>query len=161
MLTPVQELKIQSKKLLKQSPVSPDLLRLCQNESLQLKHCQRFIARQYGFFDWEHARQVLSCESLNQSNTSAKGYGTFWYRDQCSVLLNHWCRHYEEAKDVLHSEGGYLLPYKKQFVVVKQQYLELLGVDADDPLWSVLGNDWCQGPKEARQALALKRIQKN
>lgn len=159
MITPIEELKIRAKKLLKVSPVPEGLQKLCQGKQtspqpLQLKHCQRYIARQYGFTDWEHARQVLNCET----GLSPIGYGEFWYHPKCTMLLNHWCRDYQEAQQVLAEQGGYLLPYKKQFVVVQKAYLEALGLDADDPLWATLDNNWCQGDQEVRLHLALKRV---
>lgn len=159
MITPVEELKIRAKKLLKTSPQPEALLKLYQGrkttpQPLQLKHCQYYIARQYGFTDWEHTRRVLSLEASSQQ----QDYGEFWYQDQTVTLLNIWCRDYQEALQVLAEQGGYLLPYKKQFLVVQKPYIKMLKMNPEAPLWAALNNNWCQGDPEARQQLALQRI---
>ncbi|OMH38045.1 hypothetical protein [Motiliproteus sp. MSK22-1] len=155
MLSPVEELKIRAKKLLKQEPVDTGLLALSKKNSPQLKHCQLFIARQYGFRDWQHAQHILSCSSAFPT----EDYGRFWYTNQCSTLLNHWCRDYREALAVQQARGGILLPYRTQFVVADRPYLRLMGLDYDDELWGHIDYNWCQGAIETRQTLALQRIQ--
>ena len=156
MLSPVEELKIRAKKLLKQEPVKAELLALSKKESPQLKHCLLYIARQYGFRDWEHARRILSCKST----ALGEDFGRFWYTNQCSTLLNHWCRDSQEAVDVQQKQGGIILPYRTQFVVADRSYLSFMGLDYEDPLWHNIDHNWCLGPIDTRQTLALKRIQK-
>ncbi|OUS32409.1 hypothetical protein A9Q99_01070 [Gammaproteobacteria bacterium 45_16_T64] len=157
MLTPVEELKIQAKRLLKQRFVPSTSLVLSTNGPLQLKHCQLFIARQYGFRDWEHARQVLSCEY----GSLALDCGGFWYARGCAVLLNSWCRDHQEALEVKAKLGGVVLPYKTQFVVANKDYFDAIGLDYEEPLWRELDYDWSSGAKEVRQALALQRVTAN
>jgi hypothetical protein len=115
MLSCIEELKIQAKRLLKQTPSSEALLKLSKGEPAKLKHCQLLIARQYGFNHWDHARLVLSGKSCDD-------YGTFWYKNQCGTLLNHWCKSYKEAYQVQQDSGGTILPYKTQFMVVDRPF---------------------------------------
>jgi len=96
MLSPVEELKVQAKRLFKATPSKAELLVLSKNRIPQLKHSQLFIARHYGFRDWEHARSVLSCEGYRPGADC----GSFWYASQCASLLNHWCASYQEALSV-------------------------------------------------------------
>jgi hypothetical protein len=152
-LTPVAELKIQAKKLLKNDSSNPELLKLAKGEPPKLKHCQLFIARKYGFANWDHVRQVLE-------GNACEDYGSFWYKSQCGTLLNHWCTSHEEAKQVQQENGGTILPYKRQFMVVDKPFLSIVGAEYDDPAWIALNHDWCSGAVEARLALALKRIQR-
>lgn len=186
MTTPIEELKIRAKKLLKTSPVPTDLLKLTrsasrspstptaehptltqdmiQHNAVQLKHCQRYIARQFGFADWEHARRVLSCESYFADHASQgqrqhrQGYGAFWYTSHCTRFLNHWCKDYAEAQKVHQRQGGYLLPYNRQFMVVQRDFIQGLGLDADDPIWQRIDYNWCEGNQSVRQQLAFQRI---
>ncbi|MBB1486196.1 hypothetical protein [Oceanospirillum sediminis] len=206
MTTPIEELKIRAKKLLKTSPAPAGLVQLvsrshvasdtastkrhadlkkaalqdndrqntdqhnaaqqniAEQKVIQLKHCQRYIARQFGFSDWEHARQVLSCESYFAEHgpqgrfDHRQGYGEFWYPGRCTTFLNHWCRDYSEALTVHQQQGGYLLPYKHQFMVVQQDFIQALGLDANDPIWQRIGYNWCEGNQSVRQQLAFQRI---
>lgn len=154
MLSPIEELKIQAKKRLRETPSIPGLFKLSKNNPPKLKHCQLMIARQYGFRDWEHARLILSCESYRPGDDC----GSFWYSNRCTTLLNHWCGSYQDALSVQQELGGIILPYKTQFVVAKRPYLSFIGMDYSDPLWAEIEYSWCCGAVEVRKALALKRI---
>lgn len=112
----------------------------------------RVLARKYGFAHWDHARAVLE-------GKPCKDQGTFWYKDQCMTLLNHWCKNHAEAREVQQQNGGTILPYKTQFMVVDKPFLALIGVAYDEPEWLELAHDWCVGDIKIRQAIALKRIQ--
>lgn len=153
MLSPMSELKVQAKKFLKDPASQASLLILSKGEVPQLKHSQLFIARKYGFNHWDHARVVLTGDAkLGQDQ------GSFWYKNQCATLLNHWCVSHQEAIEVQQSQGGTILPYKKQFVVVDKPFLTMVGVDYDSEHWQTLQHDWCRGEQVHRDALALLRI---
>lgn len=152
MLSPIQELKIQAKKQLKHDSSNPELITLAKGEPIKLRHCQLLIARKYGFSHWDHAKAVLEGQSC-------KNQGTFWYKNQCATLLNHWCKTHDEARQVQQQNGGTILPYKTQFMVVDKPFLTLIGVTQEEPEWLELNHDWCIGDTTHRQALALKRIQ--
>ncbi|WDE12957.1 hypothetical protein [Thalassomonas haliotis] len=150
MLSPIEELKIQAKKHHKAQSNEPDAA-LSSGHPPRLKDSQLVIARKYGFRHWDHAREVLQ-------GKVCRDYGTFWYKPQCSALLNLWCSSYKEAGLQQKNHGGFILPYKNQFLVVEQYYLELLGVDSRDENWPALNFDWCSGDTVKRQQLALQRI---
>ena len=152
MLSPIQELKIQAKKLLKNDSSNPNLIKLAKNDAVKLRHCQLFIARKYGFTSWDHAKAVMEGQPCGDQ-------GTFWYKNQCATLLNHWCSSYDEAHQVQQKSGGTILPYKTQFMVVDKPFLALIGVMHEEPEWLELNHDWCVGNHKQRQAIALKRIQ--
>lgn len=72
-------------------------------------------------------------------------------------FLNQWFASYPEAKSYLQSEGGFLLPFKKQFFICDANYITELGFDADDNDWKLIGYDWAQPDnKEAWQRLYKK-----
>ena len=151
MLSPIEELKIQAKKLLKQPQPPAALLQLAKKDPLKLKHCHLFIARKYGFAHWGHALEVFNGQPCDDR-------GTFWYNNRCATLLNHWCANYQEAVAIQKQQGGTVLPYKKQFMVVDKPFLTIVGVDYDLLEWQLLKHNWCEGDLAARQSLALARI---
>jgi hypothetical protein len=57
-------------------------------------------------------------------------------------FLNHWFANYEEALLHLEAAGGFLFPYKSQFVVVEADVLRNVGLDPDDPDWAAISWNW-------------------
>ncbi len=78
------------------------------------------------------------------------------------AVLSRWFTTYEAARISREAEGGYLLPYRGQFVVTTEEGIRGLGLDPADPDWARIGWDWVQ-PLDAaswerlrdRRALAL------
>jgi hypothetical protein len=73
--------------------------------------------------------------------------GTLMYVARMDAVLNRWFTSYEEARSSRESEGGYLLPYKKQFFVTEGEGIRELGLDPDDADWARIGWDWVR-PKD-------------
>lgn len=70
------------------------------------------------------------------------------------VLLNKWFTSYEEAKDELRNHGGFLLPFKPYFYITTEVGIAELGLNPQDPRWSLMGNDWvCPDHFESRASL--------
>lgn len=89
--------------------------------------------------------------------------GEFWHESSTDVFLSHWCARYDEARKTLEENGGYLLPYKRQFVVVERGFIKALGLDPDDPAWKAVGYDVARPLDSAAyqklvQARAEKRV---
>jgi hypothetical protein len=59
-----------------------------------------------------------------------------------AVFWTHWFARVEEARAHLAAEGGTLLPYRTQFVVVGPDLLAAVGLDPHDPDWDRIGRDW-------------------
>ena len=85
---------------------------------------------------------------------------TNMYVPQMDAVLNRWFVNYEEARASLHEQGGYLLPYKRQFFITEEEGIRTLGLEPEDPDWAKIGWDWVQ-PKssEAWERLKVKREQ--
>lgn len=92
---------------------------------LQLKHCQVVIANELGFADWQSLHTIFSAKAGHSG--AGLDMGTLFYKSACSAFLNQWFTTYDEAKTALDAEH-YLLPYKKQFVLVTAQHIETLGI---------------------------------
>jgi hypothetical protein len=104
---------------------------------IQLRHCLNQAARDAGFAHWEHARAVLGGLAAREDDM-----GTFWHAPRTGVLLNLWLARYEQAQAALAADPqAFLLPYRRQFMVVQADFIEELGVDARHPAWADISHD--------------------
>ena len=120
----------------------------------RLRDCLHDAARAAGFLHWEHARRVLG-------GLAAPGddMGSFWHAPGCNVLLNHWYADFAQAREAHAKSGGFLLPYRRQFVVAQGDFLRELALDPADEAWSALGRDLVSGyGSPAWAALCLRRL---
>jgi len=127
-------------------------------EAWQLRHCLNLVAADAGFDHWEHARQVLSGQAQVGDDV-----GDFWRVDEVGGYTNHWYASYADAKACLmQNRELFLLPYRKQFVLVSLDYLRTSGLDNDSGVWDELQHDLVQSYFSAAwQTLALQRLQKS
>lgn len=118
-----------------------------------LRHSLNEVAREAGFAHWEHARRVLSGAA-----SAGEDFGGFWHAPGCDALLNAWFADYASARAALRG-GRYLLPFRRQFVVVEAAYLRELGLAPADPAWAEVGSDLVAGyGSPAWEALAAQRM---
>ena len=84
--------------------------------------------------------------------------GTLWYQTSLDVFLNRWFANYEDARASLERDGGYLLPYRRQFFVCEADVISVLGLDPNDPDWETIAHDAAQPSDEsAYERLRQKR----
>lgn len=103
----------------------------------RLRDCLNQAARDVGFAHWEHARAVLGGLAAPGSDM-----GTFWHAPRTGILLNLWLARYEQAQAALQADpAAFLLPYRRQFMVVQSHFIEALGVDARHPAWTETSHD--------------------
>jgi hypothetical protein len=121
---------------------------------LRLRDCLHDAARAVGFSHWEHARRVLGGEAA-----AGEDMGSFWHAPRCNTLLNHWYADAQAAR-AAHAKGnGFLLPYRRQFVLVQDEFIRELALDPRDANWSALGRDLVAGYGSAAwQALCAQRV---
>lgn len=120
---------------------------------LQHKHGLWLVALEQGFPTWKQAKAIISGECGNGD------YGTMLYPCGATRFLNQWFASYEEARDQLQKQGGFLLAYRRQFLLVGVGYILYLGLDPADPDWKAIQHDW-MNPKnrEARSRLYAKLV---
>ncbi|HEU4852378.1 MAG TPA: hypothetical protein VFT37_09515 [Telluria sp.] len=120
-----------------------------------LTHCMNLVSARAGFDHWDHARRVLGGEAQ-----AGDDMGTLWYDDACGAITNQWFADYAEALAVFAADASlFLLPYKRQFVLVDRYFIEALGLDASAPEWSEAGRDMVAGYRSAAwDALAHARL---
>lgn len=104
---------------------------------IRLRHCLNQVAREVGFVHWEHARAVLGGLAAREDDM-----GTFWHAPRTGILLNLWLARYEDAHAALKADPrAFLLPYRRQFMVVQADFIEELGMDASHPAWAETAHD--------------------
>ena len=121
--------------------------------AIKRRHCLSTIARELGFDGWPHALAVLQGQE-------AADFGKLLYTGAQSPTLNIWSASYAEARDIRARHGGYLLAYRRHYLIVDEDYIRALGLEAEDPDWDRIGRDWVR-PKdaEARKRLYGKLIE--
>lgn len=153
----LNEVKTQAKKLLKASRIDGDLdekvkislkklaLSSTSLAELKLKHCLTYVSQQLGFDNWHHAQDVLSG---SKKPTSALDMGSFFYPKGAGGFINEWFVDYQQAKNTLNAQqhSKWLLPYKKQFIVVEKNYIDVFQISSKSTfLWAELSNDMVAG----------------
>ena len=116
---------------------------LAWRESIQRKHALDTVAVEAGFASWAALMRAGDDQPSRRPALEAL------FTPISAVFLNHWCRSYDEARALLDREGGYLFPYRAQFVVTAAGLLQARGIDAHDPDWKRIGFDWVR-PADAR-----------
>lgn len=153
MINPIRELKIRAeilqRQLVRRQP--PTLARLrslpefraCSSDELESagprvlrRQCLALLAMELGFSGWRHAKEVIS------GARATSDFGTLLYPRRCGGHLNLWYSRYGEAVIGRRVSGGYLLAYRRDFMVVDRSFIETLGLDPDDSGWRCLGFDW-------------------
>jgi hypothetical protein len=129
---------------------SPQLVSIA--TTLQRRHCLAVIAAELGFRGWPEARRVLTGEG------TVADFGDLLCPRRCGAHVNLWYARYEEAAAVRAERGGYLLAYRRQYLVVDRYYVETLGLDPDDPDWSRLGFDWVRPRDPAARVRLYARL---
>lgn len=81
-------------------------------------------------------------------------FGTLLYPKRCCGYLNLWYSRYDDAAIGRRASGGYLLAYRRQFMVVHASFIETLGLDPDASEWQRLGFDWVR-PLDVRARTRL------
>ena len=119
--------------------------------TLQLKYALQVIATENDYATWSDLKAALdhAAETSPLAEVTdqfyPKGLTTYW---------NIWFAHYSQAKKVLLEGKGYLLPFKNQFFIVEEHFVDSIGIPQTLPEWEAIGNDWAH-PKKVKPWLAL------
>ncbi len=108
-------------------------------ETWKLKDALRVIANEYGCESWQELKNFAESPFKNHMSAGQ---------------LNHWFGDYEEAKEFLELNGGYLLPYQKDYFICSRYFIEGVGINPDDPNWKEIGFDWVV-PQNSRALFKL------
>jgi len=104
-------------------------------DEIRRKHALDVVAIELGHPSWTAlSRAYEIAEPTREPNFE-------WMFAWGAAYLNHWCRSYEEAREVQEREGGFLLRYRQHFVVCPPDFLSARGLDPHDPDWMRSGRD--------------------
>lgn len=118
---------------------------------VQRRHCLTVVAQELGFGSWPALVGML--------RGASDDFGTLLHRHACFAHWNIWSASYEEARAIRAEHGGYLLGYRRQYLVVDEHYIRTLGLDPADPDWEAIGRDWVRPASvEARSRLMAELI---
>ncbi|RMB02631.1 hypothetical protein [Eilatimonas milleporae] len=122
--------------------------------SVRRRHALAAVAGDAGFRGWPHAKAVLSGDPVDD-------FGTALVPHRCMVHWNIWLASYEEAHAIRREKSGFLLAYRKDFVVVDDHFIVTLGLAPEDADWKRMGRDWVHpADAPARDRLYLKLFRK-
>lgn len=119
--------------------------------SLQLKNALQVIASENGYASWNALKAELDAAAETSPLAVPgemfypKGYTTYW---------NIWFAKYSQAKKVLDEGKGYLLPYKHQYFIVEEHFVDSIGIPHTMPEWEAVGRDWIH-PLRVKEWLQL------
>jgi hypothetical protein len=128
----------------------PELRRLhadALRSTVQRRHCLALLARELGLQGWSHLTALWSEREVSD-------YGALFYPPSCGGHWNVWSSSPEEALAIRADHGGYLLPYKHQYVIVEAAFIEDMGVDPNHADWARIERNWIRpGDLAARHRL--------
>ena len=104
--------------------------------NLRHRDCLEAVSAEWGFPGYAEAKAALA------GDAPVEDFGTLLYPRGKGPSLNRWYAHYDDAARDREICAGYLVGYKRQFLVVERDYIESLGLDPDDDDWTAIGFDW-------------------
>jgi len=125
-------------------------------DSIQLKHALAAIAAELGYTSWTACKRRLEVPPNLRLDTE-RFFQSRTGEPMGAAYLNRWFARYDQARASLDAEGGYLFPYRNQFFVCEQGFLDARGIDPAHPDWERIGRDWVQ----PRDREALDRLERS
>ncbi|AFY00209.1 hypothetical protein Bdt_0501 [Bdellovibrio bacteriovorus str. Tiberius] len=114
-------------------------------QDFQLKDAFALIAKTAGFASWNDLKATLE----NQVDFCKKGHSAYW---------KVWYASYDEARAHLDSDGGYLLPYQKDFFICDENFIQWLGLEVTDEDLLKVGRDWAKPLDADAYSRLLKKM---
>jgi hypothetical protein len=125
-------------------------------DSIQLKNALAVIAAELGYPTWTACKRRLEIPANLRVDTE-KYFESRTGKPIGAAYLNRWFARYDEARASLNAEGGYLFPYRHQFFICEQGFLEARGIDPAHPDWERIGRDWVR-PRDQEAFGRLERM---
>ncbi len=120
-------------------------------DALQLKHALSVIALENGYESWAELKSAL--ETAADTSPLAEVKDQF-YPAGSSRFWNNWFASYKKAKEVHAKSGGFMLPFRNQFFICEEGFVNALGLSSSSEEWQMIGFDWVH-PANVRAWLRL------
>ncbi len=111
------------------------------------------LARTLGFQSWAQLKTTFEC-----TEGHIPDFNAFLYPNRCHVFWNIWSADYIEAKAIRQDHGGYLLPFKNQYMIVDDDYIGALTGDGMLSEWQNIGRDWLTEGKDPQARANLATV---
>jgi len=121
---------------------------------LQLKHAMTVISVENGYESWTELKAALENEATTSPLAEVKDQ---FYPMRGAAYWNNWFASYKKAKDVHKQSGGFLLPFRNQFFICEEGFVDELGIPAALPEWKEIGFDWVH-PAHVKAWLRLNEM---
>ncbi|MDX6694911.1 MAG: hypothetical protein QOF02_2514 [Blastocatellia bacterium] len=108
---------------------------------VRLKHALAVVALEHGHASW---RALKESAETSERPSRVVAEGREMYDRALGAFLNRWFATHEEARASLAEQGGFLLPFDRQFFICEAEGIRTLGLNPDDPDWERIGFDWAQ-----------------
>lgn len=122
--------------------------------SLQLKDALAVIAAENGYDSWTDLKSTLIHAAETSPLAEIKDQ---FYPKHFTTYWNIWFAKYTQAKKVLNEGKGFLLPFRNQFFIVEEHFVDSIGIPHTLPEWKDIGNDWVH-PKNVKAWLKLNEM---
>lgn len=106
------------------------------------------VAQEFGHTSYAVMRELLS-DNRRQPSSGKMVDTELFFRKGQFAYWNNWYADYADAVAHRRTAGGYLFPYRHQFVVVEADFLVGLGVDPTNADWAAIGFDWVKPQNQA------------
>jgi hypothetical protein len=108
---------------------------LAERARVRLKHALALLAEERGQASWPELKRTLEAQAALRAAMPP------FHSRRLETLLNRWFTDHGEARASLQAQGGYLLPFRRQFFVTEAEGIRALGLDPADPDWAAVGFD--------------------
>jgi len=106
---------------------------------LQLKHAMTVISVENGYESWTELKSALEHAAATSPLAEVRDQ---FYPQRGAAYWNNWFASYKKAKDVHKQSRGFLLPFRNQFFICEEGFVDELGLPAELPEWKTIGFDW-------------------
>lgn len=145
----VREARIRASRILKAARAGDDAALQRLGGRLKRRHALDAAAREL--------MGVSYLELIARAGRPPKADPTRFFERPLAAHWNHWFARYNEAAAHLRESGGFLFPFRRQFVVVDGHVLRTLGLASDHPDWQAIGFDWVR-PRDSEAFARLNTM---
>lgn len=106
--------------------------------SLRIKDALAVVAVENGYDSWTALKAALDAAADTSPLAEIKDQ---FYPKHFTTYWNIWFATYSQAKKVLKEGKGYLLPFRNQFFIVEEHFVDSIGIPHTLPEWDEIDRD--------------------
>lgn len=126
---------------------------LAQASTVRHRHALEAVAREQGFASWDALKIQAETAGLQPPHSDLERA----IDGIAGVHLSRWFPEHGEAAMHRAADGGFLLPYRSQFILVDGETVRALAFDPADPDWSCIDFDLARSADQEARGRLLDR----